>query len=434
MAVGRIVTGRHAETPVHSPSMTPAAELDRADPLARFRQSFQLPTGRVYLDGNSLGPCSRSAEAALLQRVTQWKSDGVEAWRDWIDLPQQLAARVARLIGAQTECVAVCGSTTSNLHQLLSTVYTPTLGRSKIVIDASAFPSDAHAVQSHLRLRGLSPEEHLMAVPPRGDGLLREEDLIAAIDPTVALLLVPAVVYTTGQLLDLARLAKAAHERGAMIGIDCAHSIGAVPHALDAIDADFAFWCSYKYLNAGPGAVGGLYLNARHFDRPVGLAGWFGNRRETMFAMRHEFEPAGDASALMVGTPHILSLAPLEGSLSIIEQAGLDRMRTKSLAMTDRLIALADERLAKFGVRVVTPREHDRRGGHVALSHPEAHAISIALRDRGVVPDFRPPDILRLAPAPLYNTFAEVDAAVDAIDAIFDEGGPREPASKETVT
>ena len=420
-------------TRLHSSLMMSASDLDRADDLASFRDEFFLPVGRVYLDGNSLGPCSRGSEAMLLRQLAAWKVDGVEAWSAWIDLPQQLAARVAPLIGANAASVAVCGSTTSNLHQLLATLYTPTRERSKIVIDATAFPSDAYAVQSHLRLRGLSPAEHLVVVRPREDGLLREDDLIAAIDSTVALLLVPAMVYTTGQLLDLATLARATHERGAMIGIDCAHSIGAVPHALDAIDADFAFWCSYKYLNAGPGAVGGLYLNARHFSRTPGLAGWFGNRRETMFAMRHEFDAAADASGLMVGTPHILSLCPLEGSLDIIERAGLDRLRTKSLSMTDRLIALADDRLTKFGVRVVTPREHHRRGGHAALSHPKAYALSIALRDRGVVPDFRPPDILRLAPAPLYNTFAEVDAAIDTIVSIFEAGGPAE-ARGDVVT
>lgn len=414
--------------------MTPAEQLDAADPLASFREDFHLPAGRIYLDGNSLGLCSRSAEASLMRRLHQWKTDGVEAWSNWLDLPERLAARVAPLIGASPNRVAVCGSTTSNLHQLLATLYMPTAQRSKIVIDQSAFPSDAHAVQSHLRLRGLSPDEHLVRVPSREDGLLHTEDLIHAIDSSVALLLVPAVVYTTGQWLDVATLAKAAHDRGAMIGIDCAHSIGAVPHALDAIDADFAFWCSYKYLNAGPGAVGGLYLNARHFGRSPGLAGWFGNRRETMFSMRHDFDAAADATSLMIGTPHILSLTPLEGALDSIEQAGLDRLRTKSLAMSDRLIALADQRLARFGIRVVTPRDHASRGGHVSLAHPLARQLSVALRERGVVPDFRPPDLLRLAPAPLYNTFVEVDAAVDAIVAIFEAGGPRDVAAQETVT
>lgn len=412
--------------------MTPAAELDRLDPLAAFRTEFQLPRG-IYLDGNSLGPCGLKTAAAVIDALALWQTDGVEAWSEWVDLPQRIAKSLAPLVGASPDRIAVCGSTTSNLHQLLATVYEPKGKRTKVVIDASAFPSDAYAVQSHLKLRGVDSAEHLVRVLPREDGFLHEDDLLAAIDDRVALLLVPAVVYTTGQLLDIAKLARGAHDRGAMIGIDCAHSIGAVRHELDDIDADFAFWCSYKYLNAGPGAVGGLYLNPRHFGRLPGLAGWFGNRRETMFGMAHDFDPAEDASALMIGTPHIFSLAPIAGALRTFERAGVDRLRTKSLAMTDRLIALADERLSEYGINVATPREHHRRGGHVALSHAKARELSAELRRRGIIPDFRPPNLVRLAPAPLYNTFSEIDAAVDAIAQIFDNGGPAE-AEKETVT
>jgi kynureninase len=223
-------------------------------------------------------------------------------------------------------------------------------------------------------------------------------------------------------LLDLAMITREAHARGILIGWDCSHSIGAVPHALAANGADFAFWCHYKYLNAGPGATGGLFLHRRHHGRKPGLAGWWGVRPDRRFDLAAQHEPAADATALHIGTPNIFSLAPLLGSLEILAEAGLPALRAKSLAQTSLLMELADRDLTAFGCTVVTPRGETLRGGHVALAHPDAWRICQALKAAGVVPDFRRPDIIRLAPAPLYTTFAECAAAITALQTILRTG------------
>src|SRR5262249_38861484 len=271
--------------------------------------------------------------------------------------------------------------------------------------DELAFPSDTYALKSHLALRGLDPGQHLIRVPSRDGYTLDEDDVIAAMDESVHSAVLPGVIYTSGQWLDVPPITRAARDRGILTGWDLSHSIGSVPHALDDDDADFAFWCSYKYLNGGPGATGGLYLNRRHFGRGPGLAGWFGSDKRRQFEMSADLRPAPGAGALQIGTPHVLSMAALDGSLRLIHEAGLDRLRAKSLALTAFLMELSDARLAAQGFVIVTPREANRRGGHVALAHPEAQRICHALRQSGIVPDFRPPNIVRLAPIAMYNTF-----------------------------
>ncbi|MBC8103249.1 MAG: aminotransferase class V-fold PLP-dependent enzyme, partial [Cytophagales bacterium] len=232
----------------------------------------------------------------------------------------------------------------------------------------------------------------------------------------------PAVVYTSGQLLPMESVTREARRRGIVIGWDCSHSIGAVPHALEDWGADFAFWCHYKYLNAGPGAVGGLFLNRRHHGRSPGLAGWFSSRKDRQFDMAHTLVPAEDAGALQIGTPHILSLAPLSGSLDVHHEAGSERLRTKSLALTDFLRRVVTAELSPFGVGFATPVEEERRGGHLALLHPAAAALSRALRREGVVPDFRPPNLIRLAPVALYTSFEDCWEAVRRLRDILDSG------------
>jgi kynureninase len=222
------------------------------------------------------------------------------------------------------------------------------------------------------------------------------------------------------------RLTAEARDRGILLGWDCSHSIGAVPHHFQDWDVDFAFWCHYKYLNAGPGAVGGLYLNRRHFGLTPGLAGWFSSRKDRQFDMAHTLSTAEGAGALQIGTPHILSLAPLSGSLTLHHAAGMDRLRAKSLALTAFLREAVLQELSGFGVTIVTPIEDERRGGHLALVHPEAAQISRALRRTGVVPDYRPPNIIRLAPVPLYNSFRDCWEAVVKLRHIMETGSYRE--------
>ncbi len=372
-----------------------------------------------------------------MQRVLgEWRALGINGWTDavppWITLSETVAAQVAPLIGATPDEVAVTGSTTTNLHQLLATLFDPCgsvlardsrdQGRSPrnvIVADELNFSSDLHALHSHLRQRGLDPARHLRLIKSRDGRTLHPADIRAAFTPDVQLAVLPAVQFVSGQLLDLAAITREAHAAGVLIGWDCSHSIGAVPHTLDHAAADFAFWCHYKYLNAGPGAVGGLYLNRRHLGRAPGLAGWWGVRPDRRFALVAQHEPAPDASALHIGTPHLLSVAPLLGSLEIIAEAGgVAALRAKSLALTSFLMELADRELAGLGFTVANPRADAERGGHVALAHPEAWRICQALKAAGVVPDFRRPDIIRLAPAPLYNSFADCADAIARLQTI----------------
>jgi kynureninase len=241
----------------------------------------------------------------------------------------------------------------------------------------------------------------------------------------VALALLPSVLYRSGQLLDIARLTAAAHERGIAIGFDCDHSAGSVPHRFDADGVDFAVWCNYKYLNSGPGSVGAIYVNRRHFGRRPGLSGWWGYQKERQFDMAHEWEGAEAAGAWQISTVPLLSTAPLLGSLAIIAEAGIEAMRAKSLAMTDYLIELIEETgllEAPYRYRIGTPREHDRRGGHVSVEHDAGPRIAKALRQAGVVPDFRPPDVIRLAPIPLYTSYADCWQVVQALKQVIESG------------
>ncbi len=393
-----------------------ARALDEADPLARFQDEFYRIPGRIYLDGNSLGLLGKRAEATLLAAVDDWKTRGIGGWLDaqpaWFTLAETLGTKVARLVGAEVDEVVVTGSTTANLHQLLATFYRPREGKSIILADVLSFPSDLYAIQSHLESRGLAWEDHFKLVESEDGRTLDESRIEAAMTDDVALVILPSVVYRSGQLLDMERVARAARGRGILVGFDCSHSVGAIPHRLGAWGADFAFWCSYKYLNGGPGAVGGLFLARRHFGLAPGLAGWFGMRKDRQFDMGPTFEPAQGAGGLQVGTPHILGMAPLLGALEVIEEAGIDAIRAKSLALTGFLRALAEAELGSFGIGFATPVEDARRGGHVALTHPEASRICRALIVEGVIPDHRPPDIVRLAPVALYTSFADVYEAV----------------------
>ena len=402
--------------------MQDAEEYDATDPLRVFRERFYRHEGEIYLDGNSLGLLSHDAEASVLRVLDEWKTLGIEGWTEanppWFSFSETLAQSVAPLVGADPNEVIVTGSTTVNLHQLLATLYTPP---GKILADELNFPSDIFALKSHLRLRGVDPTTSLIRIQSRDGRTLDEDDIITALSAgDIQMAVLPSVVYTSGQLLDMERITRAAREHRVLIGWDCSHSIGAVPHTLSEWGADFAFWCHYKYLNAGPGSVGGLYLNRRHFGKAPGLAGWFSSRKDKQFAMDHTLIPADDAGSLQIGTPHLLSLAPLEGSLRIHHEAGMERLRAKSLALTTFLRELVEEELSPYGMTIATPAEATRRGGHLALLHPEAARISRALRRAGVIPDFRPPDIVRLAPVPLYTSFTDCVEAIQQLKAILE--------------
>jgi kynureninase len=397
--------------------------LDAEDALAPLRRLFRLRAGLLYFNGNSLGLLSEPAERAVRDVLEVWQSIGVDGWftgpSAWLGMMDKVSAQIAPLIGADPDEVTAANSTTVNLHQLLATLYRPTPAKRKILVDETIFCSDLYAIQSHLQLRGLDPVGDLIIVPTGNGRLLSEDALIQRMADEVAYVVLPSVVYHTGQLLDMRRLVEAAHERDITIGFDCSHSIGCVPHELSRWGADFAFWGGYKYLNGGPGAVGGLYLNRRHFSRPPGLAGWFGCTKDRLLEMPFQFDPARDAEALQISTPFVLSLAPVLGSLSIISQAGIEAIRAKSLRLNGVLVDLIDARLRHRGVSLITPREDQRRGGHVAVAHPRAENLCRRLHERDVIADYRNPDILRLCPSPLYTTFEDCFEVIERLVSII---------------
>jgi kynureninase len=414
-----------------------ALALDARDPLGHVRDRFYIHPGEIYMDGNSLGLLCKDAETSLLRIVDEWKQLGINGWmkaaKPWFYYAETLAGQFAPLIGADSEEVILHSSTTVNIHALIASFYSPEGTKRKILMEKNAFPTDRYAIQSRLSLRGFDAKADVKQVDHADDGSLQEEDVIDAMTEDIALVFLPSVLYRSGQLLDIARLTRAAHRRGIVVGFDCAHSVGAVPHALSEWQVDFACWCTYKYCNSGPGGVAGLYVHKKHFNKTPALAGWFGSAKEKQFDMSDHFEPAATAAAWQLGTPHILSMAPLEGSLNIINEIGIDAIRKKSLELTGYMIALADRELARFGFEIGTPRRDERRGGHVALKHANAIQINAALQAKGIVADFRFPDIIRLAPVALYTSFDEVRRVIDAIKSVMQTGEYRNYQSERGV-
>nr|WP_263324485.1 kynureninase [Neobacillus sp. Marseille-Q6967] len=402
-----------------------AKQLDREDTLKNFREEFYLQPGSIYMDGNSLGLLSKRAEKTLLESLEDWKQYGIDGWMQgkhpWFYMADELGRKLAPLVGGSPEEVIVTGSTTVNLHQLVSTFYKPDGIRTKILADELNFPSDIYALQSQLRLHGFDPDTHLIRVKSRNGRFLDEEDIIESMTDEVALIVLPTILYRSGQILDIKRLTEEAHHRGIVIGWDACHSVGAIPHSFSKWDVDFAFWCNYKHLNGGPGGVGGLFVNRRHFGRMPGLAGWFSSKKEKQFDMEHKLTPADSAGVFQIGTPHVLSSAPLMGSLEIFAEAGIENIRRKSLRINQYLMNLIDHELAGMGFFIGTPREDARRGGHVSLEHPEAARICKSLKENGIVPDFRAPNIIRLAPVALYTSYEEVWKVVQVLKKIMTE-------------
>jgi kynureninase len=389
------------------------------DPTSLPRlDAFLMPRG-VYLDGNSLGLLSHGAQAAIERRMRQWHHHAVAGWEDWFGLSERLSASLGKLIGAYPDEVITTGSITVNLHALLATFYRPGGERQLVVATELDFPSDLYALKSWLRLHGGA----LRLIPSRDGHTLDDADIAAALTEEVAFALLPTVLYRSGQLLDVRRWSGHAQRHGITIAWDAAHSIGALPHNFHDDGVDVAVWCSYKYLNAGPGAPGGLFVHRRHHHVAPALQGWWGNDKATQFEMAPEFRRAPGAGAFQLGTPPILALAGLEGALAVFEDVGIQRIRERSLDLTEALIALAEAQLPEM--RVVTPRARHARGGHVALAHPEAAQLALALRRRQIIPDFRPPDVLRLAPVALYNTEGDLERAVLTLRHLLDTGEHR---------
>ena len=416
----------------YEPTLEFARRRDEADPLREFRERFALPRGPqggplVYLCGHSLGLMPIAARGMVMEELDDWARLAVlgheQARRPWIPYHENLRDGLAALTGAGTGEVVAMSSLTVNLHLMLAAFYRPDGARRRILIEAGAFSSDRHAVASQIAWRGIDPREALVELSaPEGADTIPEESIESYLEEhgaEVALVLWPGVQYRTGQAFDLGRIAGAAHRAGCVSGFDLAHSIGNMPHALHDISADFAVWCSYKYLNGGPGAIGGCFVHEKH--DPPHLAGWWGHDPATRFRMGPEFRAAAGAAGWQLSNPPILSTAPLIASLALFEQAGLERLRRKSVALTAYLEYLLD-RLTP-DVQLITPRASESRGCQlsVRITGPQGRGRRVfeALTARGVIADWREPDTIRLAPIPLYNSFADVFCGADALAQIL---------------
>lgn len=401
-----------------------AERLDAGDPIASFKDRFYLRENQIYMDGNSLGLMSRDAEKSLLRVMEEWKTLGINGWSDaeipWFHFSKELAKLMAPLVGAEQDEITIHSSTTVNIHAMISTFFKPDRNRNKILIDSLNFPTDRYAIESQLLLKGLDPMEHLVVVESNDERTFDEYCIVEKMTDDVALVFLPSVLYRSGQLLDMELLTVEAHKRGIIIGFDCCHSAGSVPHQLSKWGVDFAVWCNYKYLNEGPGGPATIYINRKHFGKKPGLSGWQGYVPEKMFDLLNEFESADNAGGWQMGTPHMLSMAPLEGSLKMYNEAGIENLREKSLKITEYMMYLIDNELSGYGFTIGNPRADKRRGGHVALEHYDAVRINAALKDMGVIPDFRRPNVIRLAPVPLYISYHDVWVVVQKIKEIMD--------------
>jgi kynureninase len=400
-----------------------ALALDRADPLATHRRRFHLPIGpggapAIYFCGHSLGLQPVDTRAAVLGELDDWAALGVrahfEARHPWYSYHERFRDCGARLVGAEPGEVVMMNSLTVNLHLMLATFYRPAGDRYQILVEDGAFPSDAYAVTSQIVHRGYDPRDALRIVKPRpGEHLLNVDDIEAMLDAggrRIALVLLPGVHYLTGQYLDVGRIAAAARRHGCAVGFDLAHAAGNVALKLHDWEVDFAVWCSYKYLNAGPGAVAGCFVHARHGQTRSlpRLAGWWGNDPRTRFEMAHAFVPREGADGWQVSNPPILALAPLATSLEIFDEVGMEALRLKSERLTgylERLIC----RIPAASLELLTPRHPQARGCQLSLRIPHgARGVARSLEAAGVVADFREPDVIRVAPVPLYNSFHEI--------------------------
>jgi kynureninase len=398
-----------------------AAELDARDPLAHFRERFWIPKTKsgeecIYLCGHSLGLQPKTARAYIDEELTEWAALGVEghfhARNPWMPYHRLLTQQTAALVGAEPAEVVVMNSLTLNLHLMMASFYRPRGQRHKILVEGGAFPSDQYAVKSQITFHGLDPATSLLELTPRkGESCLRDEDIIELIEregASIALILLGGVNYATGQRFDLEEITKAGHKKGCIVGFDLAHAAGNVSLRLHDWGPDFAVWCSYKYLNGGPGCVAGCFVHARHakaFQLPR-FAGWWGHDEGSRFRMGPDFHPMTGAEGWQLSNPSILALAPLRASMEIFAEAGIEPLRAKSVLLTAYMEFLLKQMLPDDSI--LTPTEPNRRGAQLSIRVPGGRALCDRLTAEGVIGDWREPDTFRVAAVPLYNSHRDV--------------------------
>lgn len=407
-------------------SLEYAQAMDQKDPLKDIRQEFAIPKQdngeeEIYLCGNSLGLQPRLADQYVNDELSQWRKLGVKGHFSgdypWMPYHEFLSQGFAELVGAKTSEVVSMNTLTANLHFMMVSFYRPTASRHKIIIEDHAFPSDHYAVESQIKYHGFDPSESMILLKPRdGEDTLNDQDILGAIEEhgeSTALILLPGVQYYTGQVLDMQSITKAGHAKGCYVGFDLAHAAGNIPMELNTWGPDFAAWCTYKYLNSGPGSVAGCFVHERHHknkDLPR-FAGWWGHDKDSRFKMENQFVPTQSAEAWQLSNPPILSLAAIRGSLDTIKKAGgIHQLRRKSLKLTQYLRQLLEQELRQE-INILTPSDEQSSGAQLSLTvnldGADGKQIFDAIEAAGVTCDFRHPNVIRVAPAPQYNSFQD---------------------------
>ena len=402
-----------------------ARKLDAQDELSSYRQEFIFPQhdgeDAIYFTGNSLGLQPKKAEAALKQELSDWAKYGVEGHFDaknpWFSYHEMFAEPMSRLVGASPKEVVAMNGLTTNLHLMMVSFYRPSKSRFKILCEAKAFPSDQYAIESQVKFHGLDPEEAIIEIAPRkGEHLVIEEDILRAVKEhgdSIALVMIGGVNYYSGQLFNMEKITRAGQDVGAKVGWDLAHAAGNVVLNLHDWNVDFACWCSYKYLNAGPGSVSGCFVHERHCNDTelVRFAGWWGHEKETRFLMQKGFRPVASAEGWQLSNAPVLAMAVYKVSLDLFDEIGMEKLRSKSEMLTayqEFVINEVSKSMGEVGFEIITPKKADERGCQLSiLAHGFGRPLFDKLTAAGVIADWREPNVIRIAPVPLYNSFLD---------------------------
>lgn len=420
---------------MHQNSLEYAKKKDAEDALSHFRNKFNIPKNSqgeevIYFCGNSLGLQPKLTSEYLQEELDAWSNQGVDGHTEgkhpWKPYHEFLTENMAKIVGAKPEEVVVMNTLTTNLHLMMVSFYRPTKERYKIVVESDAFPSDKYAVESQLKFHGFDPEEALILWKPRkGEELNRLEDLEEILKnqgDEIALLMIGSPNYYTGQSFPLKKIAALGHRYGCAVGFDLAHGAGNIQPNLHDSGADFAVWCTYKYLNSGPGSLGGCFVHERHAknEKLKRFSGWWGHNKTTRFNMRRDFDPIPGAEGWQLSNPPILSMAAIRASLDVFAEAGFENLRKKSVELTSYLEFLMDEMDHK-AIYVITPRNPEERGCQLSIQVKNAdRTLHEKLTQTGVISDWREPDVIRIAPTPLYNSFEDVYRFAQKLQSILE--------------